>query len=278
MKELLFVSFSGGKSSAYMARRLQLEYGEKFTIIFLFANTGQEREETLLFIKQCAENWGMHIVWVEAVFHAGRVATTHRIVTFETASRHGEPFEAMIEKYGLPNKSYPHCTRELKLAPMYDYLNSIGWVTFKVAIGIRADEPRRLRKDAEKAGIVYPLAHWFETDKQDVNDWWLEQSFNLNLKSYEGNCSWCWKKSFIKHFRLIDSVPEIYAFPDRMEKTHALTNSRHGVRVMFRENNTADNLFSMRAEYGVKLPPSEDDDSGDGCSESCDVNEILTAP
>ncbi len=116
----IFVSVSGGKSSMMMARVLRDKYPAA-EIVYVFANTGQEREETLAFVAHCAEYWSMPIVWVEASIQSGRIGTGHKIVTFETASRHGEPFESMITKYGIPNKAYPHCTRELKLAPMYSY-------------------------------------------------------------------------------------------------------------------------------------------------------------
>lgn len=112
---ILLVSFSGGKTSAYMARRLQLELAGHFILIFVFANTGQEREETLVFVDQCDREYGFGVVWVEAVIdpQPGN-GTRHKVVNFHTAARDGEPFEEMIKKYGIPNKSYPHCTRELK--------------------------------------------------------------------------------------------------------------------------------------------------------------------
>jgi 3'-phosphoadenosine 5'-phosphosulfate sulfotransferase (PAPS reductase)/FAD synthetase len=86
--------------------------GEK---MFVFANTGEEDERTLEFVDRCDKEWGLNVVWVEAeVSPTKRVGTSHRIVTFETATRGPSLFERMIEKYGIPNKSAPHCTRELK--------------------------------------------------------------------------------------------------------------------------------------------------------------------
>lgn len=264
------VSFSGGKSSAYMARMLQLTCD---SIIYIFANTSQEREETLSFVNECSIRWGMKIIWVEAEVHHGeRIGTGHRVVTYETASRNGEPFEDMIKKYGLPNKSYPHCTRELKLAPIYSYLKQIGLIDdYNMAIGIRADEPRRIRKDAKDAGIIYPLKDQFPTSKYDVDEWWSKQEFNLHLLPHEGNCSWCWKKSLNKHFKLIDSNPEIFDFPNRMEMLYAETNSKHGRRVMFRENRTVRDLFLMQQQNKATVDDTDDIE----CGESCDINAIV---
>lgn len=266
----LVVSFSGGKSSAYLARRLQQAYPGP--LLYLFANTGQEKEETLEFIKNCEAHWGIPLVWLEAEMNARGIGTRHRVVSFETASRDGRPFEEMIAKYGIPNKSYPHCTRELKLAPMNSYLREIGVTDPLYAIGIRADEPKRLRKDAEKVGIVYPPAHWFPVDKQDVIAWWEDQPFALRLSEHEGNCSWCWKKSLSKHLRLIGEAPHIFDFPRRMEEEHAMTNARHGRRVFFRENRSTDDLFLLHAETGTPLSSLPDVEVDGGCSESCDIN------
>lgn len=58
MKPTLMVSFSGGRTSAYMARDLQLNYSDKYNLVFVFMNTGQEHEETLKFVNECDVRWG----------------------------------------------------------------------------------------------------------------------------------------------------------------------------------------------------------------------------
>jgi hypothetical protein len=64
-------------------------------------------------------------------------------VSFDTASRNGEPFEEVIKKYGLPGAGgYMHCTRELKANPIRDYAMSLG--EHQMAIGIRVDEIDRI--------------------------------------------------------------------------------------------------------------------------------------
>src|SRR5882672_246036 len=164
MRHRLLVSFSGGRTSAFMAKRLKDFYAHIFEMIFVIANTGQEHEKSLIFADRCDREWGLGLVWVEAVVHHGeKIGCTHRIVTFETASRNGEPFEQVIKKYGIPNKAYPHCMRELKLNPMHSYMESIGWRDASTAIGIRADERRRISKDADKYGIAYPMINLFPT-------------------------------------------------------------------------------------------------------------------
>ncbi len=279
MKKKLYLSFSGGKTSGYMTKQiLNRPESHLYEIIVLFANAGQENEETLQFVHDCDTHFGFNTVWIEAVIdpvlHRG---TTHKIVTFETANRDGSEFEEMIKKYGIPNKSYPHCTREMKLRPMESYLRSIGWTDHLTAIGIRTDETRRVSKTAEAKRIVYPLVDWFPTDKIDINDFWEDQDFTLNLAEHRGNCSWCWKKSFNKHFRLIGETPEIYDFPKRMEALYpkAGRGTEMQSRVFFRSKHSAEDLFIMaeavKQEGDRHLQGSLDLDNNGGCSESCEL-------
>lgn len=272
-KPRIFVSFSGGRSSAYMAQWIKRTMGETHDLLFVFANTGQEHEETLKFVRRCDEAFGLGVVWVEADVQFGaRVSTKHRIVTFETASRNGLPFEHVIQKYGIPNQKFPHCTRELKLNPMYSYVDSV-WPErdYQIAVGLRIDEQRRRRKDAEFARIVYPLMDWHPIDKEDVNAWWEEQPFKLNLTERQGNCVWCWKKSDRKHLLNLADDPESYEFPDRMEKLYPDAGAGNGGRVFFRGNRSTQDLIALSQ---IAIPDermgSRDDEDG-GCSESCEA-------
>ena len=274
----LFISFSGGRTSGYMTKRLVDEYSSKYEPVILFANTGQEKEETLEFVNQCANEFNWNVIWIEPiVYHGVTKGCGHRVVTFETACRDGAVFEDVIRKYGIPNTTWPHCTRELKLNPMLSYIKSIGWKKgeYLTAVGIREDESRRCAKDAKHRGIIYPLVDWFPTDKQDVSEWWEGQSFNLDLEEHQGNCSWCWKKSLRKHMRLIDESPEIFDFPRLMEEKHGMAgyNKDDKKRVFFRQHMSTDKLFELAIE--LKREESKqgsfDLDITSGCSESCEV-------
>ena len=159
LRQRLLISFSGGRSSAMMTKLMlddDLFYDE---VLIVFANTGQERNETLDFVKQCDEVFGFNTVWVEAVTHHGtRKGCTHAITSHHDANRDGRVFEDVISKYGLPNVNYPHCNRELKLNPIRSYLRSIGWKhgSYDTAIGIRADEMDRVTIDYRKKGYHLP--------------------------------------------------------------------------------------------------------------------------
>ena len=61
------ISFSGGRTSGYMLWLTLQAHGEKLPddTHVVFANTGKEEEATLRFVRDCAERWGVPIVWVE---------------------------------------------------------------------------------------------------------------------------------------------------------------------------------------------------------------------
>ena len=119
------ISFSGGRTSAYMLWRvLQSNGGLPPEAIVCFANTGKEREETLAFVRDCSVNFGVHINWLEW----RDTESKFDVVDFDTASRDGEPFEALIRKRKyLPNPLVRFCTVELKVRTCHRFLKSIGW-------------------------------------------------------------------------------------------------------------------------------------------------------
>ena len=288
LKQDISISFSGGKTSAYMTKMLLDHFrgdDPDRRITVTFANTGQEHEETLKFVDRCDKAFGFNVVWLEAdVTHGKRVATKHRVVTFETASRKGEPFEEVIKKYGIPNKSYNHCTRETKLAPMISYYESMGWKygDYSIAIGIRADEIDRVSMKTMKEGGFYPCVDAGVT-KDEVREWWAQQDFNLGIPEQLGNCTWCWKKSLRKLMTLSQTHPEIFEFPRRMEADHALGGGPRrdgGVkepRIFFRENNSTETLFAKAAlgfipfEDDKFIPFDDELDVGGACGDSCEI-------
>ena len=278
----MVISFSGGRTSGFMTKWLLENKSSEYEFLILFANTGQESEKTLEFINNCDKHFGFNTIWLESVVHHGeRKSNSHKIVTFETACRDKSLFEEMIKKHGIPNAAFPHCTRELKLAPINSYLKSIGWrLDYKTAIGIRADETRRVRKDATEADICYPLIDMVRVDKQDVLDWWEEQSFDLELEEHQGNCTWCWKKSLHKHMMLIKENKQIFDVPMYFEETYPNTGAHQNKtkpRTFFRGNYSTKMLFKIYEESGghAKSLPRAYENSG--CSESCELFPMETA-
>ena len=51
---------------AYLAKKY---WSTKYNLVFVFANTGKEREETYVFNNQCSEYFDIQLNWVEAVIN-----------------------------------------------------------------------------------------------------------------------------------------------------------------------------------------------------------------
>ena len=266
------------------------KFKDTHDIAITFANTGSEHENTLKFVDQCDKHFGWNVVWIEAVVNTERgKGIRHKVVTYETAARDGEPLEADFAKHGLPGPGWLHCTRDTKELPIKDYLKSLGWKwgEFWIAIGIRSDEMDRVSQNREKLKFVYPLvdAGW---TKEDVKAECMSWPFDLDLKGeHYGNCTWCWKKSLRKHMTLALESPEVFDFPRRMEEKYShitTTNNPNMSRQMFRKNMTTVDIIEMarttdfepyvdidqsqlfsQANYDVFL------DTGSACGESCEI-------
>ena len=216
------ISFSGGRTSAFMLYKVLEAHGGKLPedAIVCFANTGKEHDATLQFVKDCETNWGVKINWVEFEDTKARF----KVVDFDTASRNGEPFESIIKKYNkLPNPAQRWCTGVLKIQAIHKYLKSLGWDHSEKDnndfVGIRYDEARR----AAKMPIYKTPLVAAKIVKQDVFDFWNKQSFDLQLpivngETVGGNCDLCFLKSLPKILTLIQQKPDRAAWWAKQEE------------------------------------------------------------
>lgn len=202
------ISFSGGRTSAYMLWRvLQSNNGLPDDAKVLFANTGKEDEATLKFVQDCAKHWGIHINWLEYQ----QDAPGFKVVDFQTASRNGEPFEALIQKKKyLPNPVARFCTEELKVKPINKYLEAQG-IDADTMVGVRADEPHRVHKLRQR-GLLVPLVD-AGVSQSDVQAFWRGSDFDLGLPFRDGvtalgNCDLCFLKGPNQILGLIKDKPE----------------------------------------------------------------------
>lgn len=212
----LLISFSGGRTSAYMTYFILKHLKHKYNDIqIVFANTGKEREETLEFIKKTQEHFKWNVHWVEAITNPKNgIGVRAKIVDFKTADRQGKLYEDMIAKHGIPNMTTPHCTREMKAQAIRAFARDfLKWKRkdYFTAIGYRADEPKRIdRIKQKKENLFYPLFDLHRVGKSDINKFWLKNMpFDLELKSFEGNCDLCWKKSLRKIMTMLKHKPEL---------------------------------------------------------------------
>lgn len=207
------ISFSGGRTSAYMLHEIQRAYDGNLPddVHVTFANTGKEREETLRFVHDCASHWGVRVRWLERDASGGFVE-----VGYNSASRKGEPFADLIaKKKYLPNAVTRFCTVELKIRVMRDFARSVGFERWNNIIGLRYDEGLRVMKalarndeGRERFQAVMPLSKAHVT-KRDVMAFWQAQPFDLGLQSYEGNCDLCFLKSRAKLANIMRENPGV---------------------------------------------------------------------
>lgn len=213
------ISFSGGRTSGYMLWRILQAHGGKLPddVHVLFANTGKEMRETLDFVNECSVRWGVPITWLEFQAHE-EPQQRWCVKSYETASRSGEPFEALIkQKQFLPNPTMRFCTAELKIRPMKLYAQqALGLTDWDVVIGFRADEPARVAKlslpNKEPFERIAPLAEVGVT-KREVGEFWAAQPFDLNLPNnsgvtMHGNCDLCFLKGANQVLALIRENPK----------------------------------------------------------------------
>lgn len=193
------ISFSGGRTSGYMLRRIldAARTVDMDDVHVLFADTGKERAETYAFVRECAARWQVLIHWVE---------------------RPGQFTQLITDRKCLPNPVMRFCTQELKIRPMRDWMRGHGYEHWTNVVGIRADEPRRVAKmkqanesRSERWDIALPLAEAGVT-VEDVNAFWRAQPFDLHLKPHEGNCDLCFLKGNDKVRNIVRDRPDLAAW------------------------------------------------------------------
>lgn len=224
------IAFSGGRTSAFMLHNILEANGAlPDRAVVTFQNTGREMPETLDFVQEVGDRWGVRIVWAE--YRAER--PFFEIVSHNSAARDGEPFEALIRKRKyLPNQQTRFCTTELKIRTAKRYLMSLGWKRWTNCVGFRADEPHRLNKPPprDRWTVWAPLAE-AGVGRHDVADFWRDQPFDLRLPNvggncWLGNCDGCFLKSEVSVASFTRDFPERAAWWERMEEVGTeLTNS-----------------------------------------------------
>lgn len=254
------ISFSGGRSSAMMLHHIVEAHGGSLPndVQVVFANTGKEREETLRFVHECGVRWRVNIVWLE--YRSEKPG--FEVVGFNSASRDGEPFEALIgKKTALPNWQARWCTGYLKVGVMAAYLASAGFVKgeYTEVIGLRDDEGARIltgEARAEKDGrhVVYPLAE-AGIRKPDVAAFWKTQDFDLGLLPGEGNCDLCFLKGRGLRKQLIRANPRSADWWVRQESGGRFFDRRDRYAGLVAEVESQPDLFNsdlIQPEYDVE--------------------------
>lgn len=267
------ISFSGGRTSAYMLKMILDAHGGILPddVHVCFANTGKEREETLRFVHECATWWGVRVRWLEwrPKVRGAPVDARYAEVGYNSADREGVWFAELIRrKQYLPNPVKRYCTIEMKIRVMRDFMLAQGYKKWINAVGLRADEMHRVFKaiernesGKERFRTVMPMAstgplRQYGRTEMDVRRFWAAQPFDLDLLPHEGNCDLCFLKGRDKRAAIIRKHPELAEWWARQEDT-AKCSKPDGAR--FRKDETYRQLVS--ATLSSPLLPIEMDEA-----------------
>lgn len=275
------VSFSGGRTSAYLVHLMDHKRkNEGWDVHYVFMDTGAEHPMTYRFVREVVKFWDIPLTVLRVkinpelgkgngyeVFSPADIQT-HRMQVLK-------PFVDTVKKYGTPYIGGAFCTDRMKLQPFKKYCNdTFGKDSYTTWIGIRADEPRRLK---EKTGIRY-LAELSDFDKQDVIEWWENQPFDLLIPEHLGNCVFCIKKSIKKvALACIDEPVLMEQFKARCIDADYVRDGHRATpkQVMYRGHLSLDGIASMHSEVEYQqlyadMVAGKRFDTG-SCSESCEI-------
>lgn len=248
------ISFSGGRTSAYMLWRILQAHGGSLPddVHVCFANTGKEREETLRFVHECGARWGVPIIWLEWREGAGHETEDRfEVVGFNSASRNGEPLRAIFQrKKYLPNAVTRFCTAEAKIETMKQYMLSLGYKNWTNVVGLRADEAHRLLKQVLRnisgkecwrsscplavGGVIkrHVMRFWLGGNQWGTDRRYpLPQGFDLGLDDHEGNCDACMLKGYLVLAHVERQRPgTLDWWIEREDEVAGLTSNPNGAR------------------------------------------------
>lgn len=213
---------------------------------FVFMDTGAEHPATYQFIRDAVKYWDIDLVCLRVVVNPelGK-ANGYRIIGLDEIGPDLAPWIEMLKKYGTPYVGGEFCTDRMKLGPFKKYCDEhIGRKTYHTWIGIRADEPKRLKP---RARTSY-LADISDISKQGIIDWWSRQSFDLQIPEHLGNCVFCIKKSIQKIALAAKDEPELARqFNDILTANYVrkMPNRCGTDLVMYRGKNTFEEVIAM---------------------------------
>ena len=265
IEEPALISFSGGRTSGFMLKKIIDAHEGQLPedVYVVFANTGKEMPQTLDFVDECSDKWNCKIHWLELEIAEKRPIYRTKEVTYETASRNGEPFEALIKRRKmLPNPVMRMCTQELKMNVMKRFMKQKNFTDWTNVVGLRYDEPNRVAKqnrqnDSDKNAwdSICPLYQDKVTIKE-VLEFWDKSNFDLKLTSQNGqttagNCDLCYLKGTKTLTTIIKEKPELADWWIAQEKN---------IDATFRKNGSYINLVDL-AKLEERQIELFDDDS-----------------
>ena len=259
------VSFSGGRTSAYLVHcieQMRKDGRLQGPVEYIFMDTGAEHPKTYEFIKKCVAHFGIELTCLRAdVSSEMGVGVKPKVIPIDEIGPDLKPWKDFLAKYGSPHVHGAFCTRRMKSEPADKYVKAkYGKGNYMQWLGIRIDEPRRLKDGADF-----------------ILGWWSEMPFDLEIEEWLGNCVFCIKKGLNKVALAAKDEPGLAI--QFIDVTEGDGVRREGLKyssgLMYRGHNSLSSIIDTykdvpREEIINSLRRSKRFDSG-SCSESCEA-------
>ncbi len=279
------VNFSGGRTSAYLVHLMEQRRKAGENIHYVFMDTGAEHPGTYEFIRNVVKTWNIPLVCLRVVVSPKLgEASSYRIVNISEIGPDLQPWRDISSKFGLPYFSGPFCTRAMKTNVFGYYCrNKFGKDGFHSWLGIRADEPKRLkeRKDVSYLADISPF------EKRDILDWWKAQPFDLGIPEHLGNCVFCIKKGINKLALAARDEPQLAKefWELAIDPSNRVVESRkYPNKFMYRQAHSLESIIALFSDHSREDIAStirggggyETESCTDGCEIEPDDLEALT--
>lgn len=175
------VSFSGGRTSAFMCHLFKNEFSDQETE-FVYTDTGAEHPKTYKFIREVNSNFNLDLVCLKAVVTPKMGESNgYEIVSIDSLKWDLSVMKANSKKYGGFTNNRPYCTEKMKNIVSKKYRQDTHKDENLLWLGIRYDEPKRLVGDHiqyEKSAYKQLVAIGMED--YEISDMFLDISENLS--------------------------------------------------------------------------------------------------
>lgn len=276
MSDRHVVSFSGGRTSAYLVHLMEMRRAAGEEVYYTFMDTGAEHPKTYEFIRNVVRHWNIPLVCLRVDINPELgEANSYRIVDANEIGPDLQPWRDICAKYGTPYFGSPLCTRAMKTEVFQRYCaDTFGKGEYHTWLGIRADEPKRLK---ERPGVSY-LADISPFEKEDILEWWKEQPFDLQIPEHLGNCVFCIKKGLNKIALAARDEPDLAADFWEMIKAptvRTVEGRQHDGDIMYRKHHSLESVIALFAEHSRDEIASTIRGGGGydtgSCTESCEA-------
>jgi len=269
----LLVAVSGGRSSAMMARHIQTspDYA-RYEKLFVFCNTGQEKPETIQFLKDMVHYWELPLVMLEGVYSLEEgVGVRHKVIDdFADLNMTSEPLKGAIRHmnkfvwHGVFNQAIPYCSEYTKTRVSHSFARTIfGTANYLKAIGYRKEDmPKRITwaELREYGTRIAPLLTDYDVPVglRQLSEYFDTQPFRLQISSKLDNCELCHKAP------LSNLIARIKHGIREETKNFFRTQEELYGNMFFRENYSLDDLIKI-AENDTQISINTEELEELGC-------------